>query len=60
MGIPDKSKPITFNNLLIGASLNLFEVTTLGQPFEVIKTSMAANRQDSMIQVCLFQINRFS
>ena len=31
-------------NLAIGASLNIFEVSTLGQPFEVIKTHLAANR----------------
>ncbi|GKT51792.1 citrate/oxoglutarate carrier protein [Colletotrichum spaethianum] len=39
-------KPIKFSNLLLGAGLNLFEVTTLGQPLEVIKTTMAANRGD--------------
>lgn len=41
-------KPINFSNILVGAGMNLFEVTTLGQPFEVIKTTMAANRGDSM------------
>ncbi|KAJ3098243.1 Mitochondrial DNA replication protein yhm2 [Phlyctochytrium bullatum] len=45
---PLKKKPISFVNLAIGAGLNLFEVTTLGQPFEVIKTQMAANRGQSM------------
>ncbi|KAG2220027.1 hypothetical protein INT45_012203 [Circinella minor] len=30
------------------ATLNLFEVSTLGQPFEVLKTQMAANRGQSM------------
>ena len=35
-------------NLLLGAGLNLFEVTTLGQPLEVMKTTMAANRKDGM------------
>jgi hypothetical protein len=44
--VPEK-KPIKFSNLLLGASLNLFEVTTLGQPLEVTKTTMAANRGDS-------------
>ncbi|CAD6443355.1 1f43baba-dfb7-48fc-9025-71a8980b80ed [Sclerotinia trifoliorum] len=44
--IPEK-KPVKFSNLLLGASLNLFEVTTLGQPLEVTKTTMAANRGDS-------------
>lgn len=42
-----EKKPIKFSNLLLGAGLNLFEVTTLGQPLEVVKTTMAANRGDS-------------
>ncbi|KAL2830358.1 mitochondrial carrier domain-containing protein [Aspergillus pseudoustus] len=42
-----EKKPIKFSNLLLGAGLNMFEVTTLGQPLEVIKTTMAANRGDS-------------
>ncbi|KAJ3067182.1 Mitochondrial DNA replication protein yhm2 [Podochytrium sp. JEL0797] len=41
---PLAKKPISFQNLAIGAALNMFEVTTLGQPFEVIKTQMASNR----------------
>ncbi|KAI9004655.1 putative mitochondrial DNA replication protein [Gaertneriomyces semiglobifer] len=45
---PIQKKPIQPFNLLIGASLNMFEVSTLGQPFEVIKTHMAANRGDTM------------
>lgn len=28
--------------------MNMFEVTTLGQPLEVVKTQMASNRADSM------------
>lgn len=43
-----EKKPVKFSNLLLGAGLNLFEVTTLGQPLEVTKTTMAANRGDSM------------
>ena len=39
---------IETKNLLIGAGLNMFEVSTLGQPFEVIKTQMAANRSHSI------------
>ena len=31
-------------------ALNLFEVSTLGQPFEVIKTQLAANRGQSMVE----------
>ncbi|KAI8327172.1 mitochondrial carrier domain-containing protein [Choanephora cucurbitarum] len=41
--IHDK-KPISYQTLLLGAGLHLFETTTLGQPFEVMKTQMAANR----------------
>ncbi|KAL2807783.1 mitochondrial carrier domain-containing protein [Aspergillus granulosus] len=42
-----KKKDVSLSNLLLGASLNMFEVTSLGQPLEVIKTTMAANRADS-------------
>ena len=35
---------------LTGATMNMFEVTTLGQPLEVLKTQMAANRSQSMGQ----------
>ncbi|GAB7354774.1 hypothetical protein MBLNU459_g5172t2 [Dothideomycetes sp. NU459] len=35
-------------SITVGAGLNLFEVTTLGQPLEVVKTTMAANRGDGM------------
>lgn len=45
-GQPLQKKAVSFENLLIGAGLNMFEVSTLGQPFEVIKTHMAANRGD--------------
>jgi hypothetical protein len=44
-----EKKPVKFSNLLLGAGLNMFEVTTLGQPLEVIKTTMAANRTDGMV-----------
>jgi hypothetical protein len=47
---PIQKKPISFINLALGAGLNLFEVSTLGQPFEVIKTQMAANRGQKMPQ----------
>ena len=42
-----EKKPIKFSNLLLGAGLNMFEVTTLGQPLEVVKTTMASHRGDS-------------
>lgn len=45
-----EKKPINFSNILLGAGLNLAEVTTLGQPLEVIKTTMAANRNLSLMQ----------
>lgn len=45
-----KKKPVSFSNILLGAGLNLAEVTTLGQPFEVIKTTMAANRNLNIVQ----------
>ncbi|KAF4314524.1 Mitochondrial substrate/solute carrier [Botryosphaeria dothidea] len=41
-----EKKPIKFSNLLLGSGLNMFEVSTLGQPLEVVKTTMAANRND--------------
>ncbi|EUC43178.1 hypothetical protein COCMIDRAFT_38851 [Bipolaris oryzae ATCC 44560] len=39
-----EKKPVKFSNLLLGAGLNI--VTTLGQPLEVVKTTMAANRSE--------------
>ncbi|KAI8064538.1 mitochondrial carrier domain-containing protein [Gongronella butleri] len=45
-----EKKPVSFTNLAIGAGLNMFEVTTLGQPFEVMKTQLAANRGQSIMQ----------
>ncbi|TPX42423.1 hypothetical protein SeMB42_g04949 [Synchytrium endobioticum] len=47
---PGQKKPVSPVNLAIGAGLNMFEVSTLGQPFEVLKTHMAANRGDSLPQ----------
>ncbi|KAK8169544.1 mitochondrial carrier domain-containing protein [Phyllosticta citrichinensis] len=41
-----EKKPVKFSNLLLGSGLNMFEVSTLGQPLEVVKTTMAANRAD--------------
>ncbi|ODV86278.1 hypothetical protein CANARDRAFT_27525 [[Candida] arabinofermentans NRRL YB-2248] len=45
-----KKKPVSFSNILLGAGLNLFEVTSLGQPLEVVKTTMAANRGFTLLQ----------
>lgn len=47
---PLEKKPVSFSNILLGAGLNLAEVTTLGQPLEVTKTTMAANRNLSLLQ----------
>lgn len=47
---PIEKKPINFANILLGAGLNMAEVTTLGQPLEVVKTTMAANRSLSLLQ----------
>jgi hypothetical protein len=35
-----------WSNMAVGALVGMFEVSTLGHPFEVIKTNMAANRGD--------------
>ncbi|KAI8079121.1 mitochondrial carrier domain-containing protein [Gilbertella persicaria] len=45
-----EKKPISYQTLLLGAGLNMFETSTLGQPFEVMKTQMAANRGQSLSQ----------
>ncbi|GAA6031565.1 hypothetical protein JCM8097_006523 [Rhodosporidiobolus ruineniae] len=36
------------SNLAVGAAVSLFEVTTLGQPLEVLKTHMASHRSDNL------------
>ncbi|PVV03540.1 hypothetical protein BB560_001974 [Smittium megazygosporum] len=43
-----KQANLSWRNLAIGAFIQIAEVSSLGQPFEVVKTHMAANRQDSM------------
>lgn len=43
-------KGVNWSNIAVGAIMNMFEVTTLGQPLEVIKTQMAANRSQTMFQ----------
>lgn len=53
-----KKKPINFSNILLGAGLNMSEVTTLGQPLEVIKTTMAANRSLSIVQATKLVLSR--
>jgi len=43
-------KGISWSNIAVGGIMNMFEVTTLGQPLEVLKTQMAANRSQTMFQ----------
>ncbi|OHW92550.1 mitochondrial DNA replication protein [Colletotrichum incanum] len=40
-----------WRNLVVGACMNVIQVTTLGQPMEVIKTHASANRSDSLNDV---------
>ena len=42
-GAPLQKKPVSYANLAIGSLLTIFEVSTLGQPFEVTKTHMAVS-----------------
>ncbi|PYI09506.1 mitochondrial DNA replication protein [Aspergillus sclerotiicarbonarius CBS 121057] len=44
----DQKRPIPYRNLAVGAFMNIFQVTTLGQPMEVLKTHLAANRNDTL------------
>ncbi|KDQ12908.1 hypothetical protein BOTBODRAFT_67110 [Botryobasidium botryosum FD-172 SS1] len=41
-------KGVNFSNIAVGAIMNM--VTSLGQPLEVLKTQMAANRSQTMYQ----------
>lgn len=51
MGVQrEPGQGVSWSNIAVGATMNMFEVTTLGQPLEVLKTQMAANRQESMLQ----------
>jgi len=43
-------KGVNWSNIAVGGIMNMFEVTTLGQPLEVLKTQMAANRSQTMLQ----------
>jgi len=45
-------KGVSWSNIAVGGIMNMFEVTTLGQPLEVLKTQMAANRSQTMWQAC--------
>ncbi|PLW17917.1 hypothetical protein PCANC_01836 [Puccinia coronata f. sp. avenae] len=42
------TRRIESSNLMVGAAVSMFEVTTLGQPLEVLKTHMAAHRDSGL------------
>ena len=42
-------RPMPFETLAMGAGIQIFEVATVGQPFEVVKTHLAAYRNDSLM-----------
>jgi hypothetical protein len=44
-------------DLGVGAIMNMFEVSTLGQPLEVVKTQMASNRSVLAIRRVLLEAN---
>ncbi|KAF8609211.1 mitochondrial carrier [Ceratobasidium sp. AG-I] len=51
MGVQrEPGQGVSWSNIAVGATMNMFEVTTLGQPLEVLKTQMAANRKETMVQ----------
>ncbi|PVU96267.1 hypothetical protein BB559_002429 [Furculomyces boomerangus] len=45
---PVAKKPTSWKNIALGAAIQTFEVSSLGQPFEVVKTQMAANRGQNL------------
>ncbi|MBW0487503.1 hypothetical protein O181_027218 [Austropuccinia psidii MF-1] len=45
---PNTRKTIQPANLVLGAAVSVFEITTFGQPLEVLKTHMAAHRDLSL------------
>lgn len=51
-----EKKKFSWNNIAIGAVIQVFEVSTLGQPFEVIKTHMAGM---NICMSCFIIINSF-
>ncbi|CAE6410856.1 Mitochondrial DNA replication protein YHM2 [Rhizoctonia solani AG-1 IB] len=49
MGVArEPGQGVSWSNIAVGATMNM--VTTLGQPLEVLKTQMAANRSQTMLQ----------
>lgn len=51
-------KKFSWHNIGIGAGIQVFEVSTLGQPFEVIKTHMAGKGVVVVVvvSVCLSEL----
>ncbi|PWY68360.1 mitochondrial DNA replication protein [Aspergillus eucalypticola CBS 122712] len=47
-GNAEQKRPIPYRKLAVGALMNISQVTSLRQPLEVIKTHLAANRQDTL------------
>ena len=45
--VAPQKKRVSWKNLGIGAAIQVFEVSTLGQPFEVLKTHMAGTHTRS-------------
>lgn len=45
-----QQKGFSWSNIAVGATMNMFEVSTLGQPLEVVKTQMGSNRTQTMSQ----------
>ncbi|GAA5899779.1 hypothetical protein JCM8208_004561 [Rhodotorula glutinis] len=48
MAAPPKDQALSPLNLAVGAAVSLFEITTLGQPLEVLKTQAASHRGESL------------
>ncbi|TIA90679.1 hypothetical protein E3P99_01423 [Wallemia hederae] len=46
----DGKKGFSWSNIAVGSVMNMFEVSTLGQPLEVCKTTLSAQRSLSMRQ----------
>ena len=45
-------RKITWSNVGVGGAIQVFEVCTLGQPFEVLKTHMAGESLPSLRSPC--------
>ncbi len=49
--VPVQKKKFSWQNIGIGAAIQVFEVSTLGQPFEVVKTHMAGKSESRSISL---------